>query len=636
MVERFAVALSSVTDSLRPTVDSSSVAGNLPQPVDPLSPNLSAPPRADAPADVVPPADVAPPASVVVHREQCGSLAELAARKRLAASFGLADTQEIDPIAPRPGPTPPPLPRSRPPAIRSSVSRASSATGARSSSAAVARSSPAQLKTALPGQQGQGPPRLPVVRELIGIDVCKAKPHRRGLRQIVRFMPSWVTSLAVHLCLITVLNSYVIYVGVRNSYGPMKLPTGFSAVMSDSGSKTELTTFSIAQPGETLDDMALPPLPQADNPFAALAWREPQHGRPIELERPGESPAVPAQGIPPGGRAPVPSGHEAGNPNVTTRSVPAVDQVPSPAEGLPPKPPIDEAAADDIVNRFIQFDIGKLQGEEGARALREFESLGPKSIPSLVRGLNRAAGIAGTCPVMMLSQRLNFALSQTDDPDSLRYALENIGRGVPQHAAHRGRIMSLRQQLLNREKVRLAHELQEQGLSSSDAVLGRMATLFSSTSEGLRKALGDSNSALRQVAAQQIDKRAGDLTADEKRLLAPPLIHLLRDKRADTAAAAHSALCAISDGEDFGPAAGASAAAVAEAVRAWTNHWAVGSTATDERAAKSLLALAKLLAERGRKDAAIQRYQDICQRFPQSNAATQAERELQALEEPAK
>lgn len=98
---------------------------------------------------------------------------------------------------------------------------------------------------------------------------------------------------------------------------------------------------------------------------------------------------------------------------------------------------------DEVVERFIQYDVGRLPGAAGAQALRNFQQLGPDAIPALVRGLNQAATMRASCPIGVISSRLNTLLRQTDDPRMVRYAVENIGRGVDTTAPHYRSIQSL-------------------------------------------------------------------------------------------------------------------------------------------------------------------------------------------------
>ena len=109
-------------------------------------------------------------------------------------------------------------------------------------------------------------------------------------------------------------------------------------------------------------------------------------------------------------------------------------------------PATQKPAFDRIVDRFIEYDIGNLTGQPGQLAYRRFQTLGPESIPALVRGLNRAAGIRASCPIGVISRKLQIVASQTDDQALIDYAIENIGRDVPASAPHLSRILSLRDQ----------------------------------------------------------------------------------------------------------------------------------------------------------------------------------------------
>ena len=107
---------------------------------------------------------------------------------------------------------------------------------------------------------------------------------------------------------------------------------------------------------------------------------------------------------------------------------------------------IDPADMDDIVARFIQYDIGNLRGEAGSRARKQFMKLGPEAIPALVRGLNRSAEIRASCPVVVISSKLTESMGQTNDRSLLDYAIQNIGRDVPRGAPHKARVDKLQKQ----------------------------------------------------------------------------------------------------------------------------------------------------------------------------------------------
>ena len=58
---------------------------------------------------------------------------------------------------------------------------------------------------------------------------------------------------------------------------------------------------------------------------------------------------------------------------------------------------------EDIVERFIQFDTGKLPGAAGKKAFEEFKALPPEAIFVLIDGFNRAANMEASCPAVIQS-----------------------------------------------------------------------------------------------------------------------------------------------------------------------------------------------------------------------------------------
>ncbi len=90
---------------------------------------------------------------------------------------------------------------------------------------------------------------------------------------------------------------------------------------------------------------------------------------------------------------------------------------------------------DKIVDRFIQYDVGQLRGAEGQKAYADFRALnGEEAIPALVRGVNRAAAINNSCPIILISNKLQSLLAQTKNRRLLESASANISRdtaGLP-------------------------------------------------------------------------------------------------------------------------------------------------------------------------------------------------------------
>src|SRR5436305_5203302 len=102
------------------------------------------------------------------------------------------------------------------------------------------------------------------------------------------------------------------------------------------------------------------------------------------------------------------------------------------APSLPELTEEEEEKLDQIIDRFIEHDIGKLTGEEGRRARKAFDRLGSEAIPALIRGLNKAAGIDHSCPAVVIGKKLARMLGSTNDTELLEYARENIGADVTQ------------------------------------------------------------------------------------------------------------------------------------------------------------------------------------------------------------
>ena len=104
---------------------------------------------------------------------------------------------------------------------------------------------------------------------------------------------------------------------------------------------------------------------------------------------------------------------------------------------------------DYVVNRFIEYDLGRLRGLAAQQANTNFRRLGPEAIPALVRGLNKSAYISASCPVGVISSKLVSAVNESGhDPEMLEYVLNHLGEDVPNAAPHYRRIQNVRQRLL--------------------------------------------------------------------------------------------------------------------------------------------------------------------------------------------
>jgi hypothetical protein len=198
-----------------------------------------------------------------------------------------------------------------------------------------------------------------------------------------------------------------------------------------------------------------------------------------------------------------------------TSGEPILEQVP-----LPPP-----SAADGIVDRFIQYDLGKLPGDEGVKARDEFAALGPEAVGPLIRGLNKAATIGYSCPIVVLNSKLTKCLTDAVDPRLDVMAATNLCSGVPRNAPHYRTAAALRdwciarlgpEHPLRRRKERVDVLLAQKDDSAIDRALKagdpdqRLAAVTAAGSMGPRfgreliAALGDEDPAVRSEAHQEL------------------------------------------------------------------------------------------------------------------------------------
>ena len=185
---------------------------------------------------------------------------------------------------------------------------------------------------------------------------------------------------------------------------------------------------------------------------------------------------------------------------------------------LPPRGQSDAA-----VDAFIAYDIGKLGGAEGSRAREQFDRLSEESIGALIRGLNEAAKIGNSCPVVVLRSKLDSCLRQANSPEMNEMAAANLCAGVPKTAPHYRSVESLRSEMIGRlepeHPIRRYHDrvrsLMESGNESqidvafgSDSVSERHAAITASCAMGPRfgrqliRAIADVDPVIRQEARE--------------------------------------------------------------------------------------------------------------------------------------
>jgi hypothetical protein len=294
---------------------------------------------------------------------------------------------------------------------------------------------------------------------------------------------------------------------------------------------------------------------------------------------------------------------------------------PSPlAPSLPELTKEEEEKLDQIIDRFMLYDIGRLQGEDARSALRDFQKLGPEAIPALLRGLNRAAAIEHSCPCVVIAQKLQRLLLASDDRELLQLARDEIGAGVgrTRHATVLQDLrlkVTMRQNLVARrpppaekptaaEKApafmsnselaeaagnergpRLEKILTELERRKGPEVLAGLATATANSDRKsqelardlldrhlgrqpqavVRQKLKDTHPEVRQAAVRVAAAKMPNLGGD--------VIDLLDDEVGAVRAAARQALVLLSRGEDFGPEASADKATCAEAQKKWRDWW---------------------------------------------------------------
>jgi hypothetical protein len=296
------------------------------------------------------------------------------------------------------------------------------------------------------------------------------------------------------------------------------------------------------------------------------------------------------------------------------------------APSLPLLTEKEQQAIERIIDRFIEYDTGKLKGAEGARALAEFNGLGREAIPALLDGLNRAATMEASCPAVLIAKKLARFLSTSEDPQLLDLARETIGAGVK---ARRHSVVLkdlkvtcqlrksalLRAGLANkgdygkgagtRTKVPRSMTLAELSAASGSerglrlkAVLSELETrkgpevlealgiaagsyekdvqrharglldrhLARQTASGIKARLTHDRAEVRAAAARAVGAR--------KLRYGTELIELLTDAEVEVRGAARQALVRLSGGQDYGPQPGASDEEVRTAVGRWRDWWA--------------------------------------------------------------
>ena len=146
------------------------------------------------------------------------------------------------------------------------------------------------------------------------------------------------------------------------------------------------------------------------------------------------------------------------------------------APSLPALTREEEDKLDDIVERFMRADTGRLRASDARQAVREFEALKVEAVPALIRGLNKAADLEHSCPTLVITKKLMKMLLASSDIELLEYARDNIGAGAGR-SRHAANLNDLRVQCMLRKSalVRLAGSRQKSLTGLTTAELTRAA-----------------------------------------------------------------------------------------------------------------------------------------------------------------
>jgi hypothetical protein len=289
------------------------------------------------------------------------------------------------------------------------------------------------------------------------------------------------------------------------------------------------------------------------------------------------------------------------------------------APSIPQLTKEEEQRIERVIDRFIQFDIGKLGGGEGKKALEDFNRLGPEAIFCLIEGLNRAANMESSCPAVLIGKKIAMILGASNDVELLSFAKENIGAGVTARR-HLGVVKDLQ---LGAQLRRAA--VQRRIATAGNA--GKTKAVASMTLTELAALVGSERGPQLKMALMEIEKRDGPVVLNtlgvaassyEKEIkelsqtllikhltrqkpdvvkahltheraevraaavqvtgsrglrFGQQLINLLDDADAEVRQSARRALTQLSRGLDYGPERGASSGERSEALRRWQAWW---------------------------------------------------------------
>jgi hypothetical protein len=296
------------------------------------------------------------------------------------------------------------------------------------------------------------------------------------------------------------------------------------------------------------------------------------------------------------------------------------------APSLPLLSEKENAKLEAVVERFIQFEVGKLPKSEEQKAKDELYKLGPEAIFALVDGFNRALQMESSCATVTIGKKIETIIRTTEDPDLVAFVRENTGAGTDRTGK---RSLPATNSLRNVQTTCLLRkgELMRRGITTAARPAPSKASVSSMSMSDLEKAAAKESGERLQKVLTEVERRQGLQTlailakaaasADtdgrklakvllqrhaekqspsQLRLLlkhesaevraaaartvgakalrqGDELINLLSDDDAAVREAAHSALVQLAGGMDLGPSLNASEGERNTAVQRWRMWW---------------------------------------------------------------
>lgn len=281
------------------------------------------------------------------------------------------------------------------------------------------------------------------------------RPPAATQRKDIRKIPCWFTSMVVHVAVLTLITSLAAQRG-STRVAPLTLMGGIRETDTLTSAPIQVTVpqapaDEIAQDaraaGEEPAPTERPPQPAtAAEPAPADTPPEPTLAEPVAAPTPPSRPMLISE------TGNIKIARRLSDVNLTEVSRLLVQAKDSPKESTSsPQRAVDkrrrQAEHTRIVAQFIEYDVGRLRGEEGLAARQAFMALGPEAIPALVRGLNQSAEISASCPVMVIANKLLHTLRVANDSRMFRHALTHLGDDVSPSAPHRNYLQQTYRQI---------------------------------------------------------------------------------------------------------------------------------------------------------------------------------------------